>query len=181
MDFFMEDNGDVDFTLNGAPTITAGNTYQVCMTIDHAQTAADAVRLYLNGVQIAASGAVDNGAVATVYSTLTIGHEPAPIFQSPDNKTGNFDGEIDNVMIWQTVLPANSIAQLYNGGVGLDPQFAFGNYTNSHRLALYHWFPMGENPDDIISGSSAVINDAQGNENLIPFNFENIDFETGLL
>jgi hypothetical protein len=39
---------------------------------------------------------------------------------------------------------------------------------------------MGDDPLDIISGGSAIINDQQGNVDAIPFNFENTDFGTAL-
>lgn len=179
LDWKMESSDDTDMTIDATTTFTAGNLYQVCVTGDHGGTGS---RAYVNGAQVGGiSGAALGASVAGALTTLTIGYEPAPSFQSADgNKTASFNGSMDHFMIWSTVLPANAISQLYAGGVGFDPRVGFSNYTAFHVSQLQVYYLMGDDPLDVISGGSAIINDQQSNVDATPLNFETTDLGPAL-
>ncbi|MBY0315960.1 MAG: LamG domain-containing protein [Bdellovibrionales bacterium] len=179
IDWKFEDSADTDMTIDGSASFIVGNTYQVCAVGDHGGTGS---RIYVNGAVVGTSGTMMGASAASAFTTLTIGAEPAPAFQSADgNKTLPFDGNLGHIMIWQTALPANAISQLYGGGSGFDPQFAFGNYTAPHVSALEVYYLYGDaNSGDIITGSGAVIKDAMGNQDATPVGFDADDFDVNL-
>ncbi len=178
LDWKMESSDDTDMNIDGVTTFTSGNTYQVCVTGDYGGNLS---RAYVNGAQVGGVPASLGAGVAAAHTTLTIGYDPAPSFQAADgNKTLPFAGVMDNVMIWTSVLPANAISQLYAGGAGMDPQFAFSNYTAFHVSNLEVYYLMGDYAADVISGGSAVINDQLGNQNATPVNFESTDWDYNL-
>jgi hypothetical protein len=178
LDWKIESENDNDMTIDATTTFTAGSVYHICVTGDYGGTGS---RAYVNGAQVGGIPAALGPTPATAHTTLTIGYEPAASFQAGDgDKTQPFRGAMDHVMIWTQVLPANSIAQLYGGGAGFDPQFAFGNYTVGHRSNLYSYYLMGDDPLDVISGGSAVIKDQVGNQDATPLNFESTDYDVSL-
>lgn len=55
--------------------------------------------------------------------------------------TGAFtDGQVDQVGFWNTVLPATTIAAIYNGGVMRDLTTQHTNYTQTANLIGYYQF-----------------------------------------
>lgn len=179
LDWKMESDNDNDMIIDAPASFVVGNLYQVCVTGDHGGTGS---RAYVNGSQVGIGAPAALGAaVASAFTTLTIGRDPAPIFQSADgNKTLPFSGSMDHFMIWSTVLPANAISQLYNSGNGLDPQLAFGNYSALHLSQLQVYYLMGDDPSDVIFGGGAVMIDQMGNQNATPVGFEVNDFDVSL-
>ncbi len=174
LDWKMESSDDTDMTIDATTSFVVGNTYQVCVTADYGGTGS---RAYVNGVQVSGIPAALGSAPAAAHTVLTLGRDPAPGFQAADgNKTLPFEGDMDNVMIWKRVLPANAITQLYASGVGFDPRYAFGNYTAPHVADLEIYYLMGNDPDDVISDPGAVLIDQMGNQNATPVDFDAVDY-----
>ena len=82
---------------------------------------------YVNGILVAKNGidGVDDEAVATdFYKTMyATGDHPAIIgsdMQSnlgqPGNNTGDFDGEIDDLLIYSDTLTSREVLRIYNAG-----------------------------------------------------------------
>ncbi len=110
------------------------NTWQMqTVTYDHANTH---MRLYVDGELIAQNNSAS--LVANTDKPLYIGagrtnkhpHDVDP----PDFY---FNGNIDEVAIWNTTLSANEIVQLYNSGETLYAGDNYGNYTSSGSLQEY--------------------------------------------
>ena len=97
--------------------------------------------LYVNGAQIGQSDDSDN---ATIGTTSYIGHNGSEAF---------FDGDIDEVAVFDSALSAGEIVSIYNGG---KPQ----------SLASYNpvgWWRMGDNDGgtgSTITDQGSGINDA---------------------
>ena len=59
-----------------------------------------------------------------------------------NNETQPFEGNIDEVAIWDVILDADAVASLYNNGKPINLKFNTGNYDNSRDLV--GWWRMGD-------------------------------------
>ena len=110
------------------------NTWQMqTVTYDHANTH---MRLYVDGVLVA-----QNNSETLVANT----DKPLYIGAGRTNKHPHdalppqfyFNGNIDDVAIWNTTLSAAEIVQLYNSGETLYAGDNYGDYTSSGSLQEY--------------------------------------------
>ncbi len=110
------------------------NTWQMqTVTYDHSSTT---MKLYVDGVLLEEN---------TSASLLANTDKPLYIGAGRTNKHPHdedppqfyFNGNIDEVAIWNTTLSANEIVQLYNSGETLYAGDNYGNYTSSGSLQEY--------------------------------------------
>jgi hypothetical protein len=67
------------------------------------------------------------------------------------NNTANFQGQINDLAIWNVVLDADAVTAIYNGGKPTNLTFDSGNYDNSSALVAY--YKMGNGLfDDKVNG-----------------------------
>ena len=88
---------------------------------------------------------------------------------SSKSGASNFDGNIDEVAIWNTTLTASQVAQIYHGSkANFDLSQNGGGYTSASNLQA--WWRMerlhGNEWNPHTSGSGLVINDSAGTESL---------------
>jgi len=107
---FVADSADTDTaTLSGTQNSSPLNKWtHVCFTFK--TSSATGLRLYVNGVEDAGSPAstVNIGAIDAGTNVLSIGDRL--------DATDPFDGQIDDVRIYNRALSATEVAQLYNMG-----------------------------------------------------------------
>ena len=110
------------------------NTWQMqTVTYDHANTH---MRLYVDGVLVAQNNSAS--LVANTDKPLYIGagrtnKHPHDV----DPPQFHFNGKIDDVAIWNSMLSSDEIVQLYNSGETLYAGDNYGNYTSSGSLQEY--------------------------------------------
>jgi len=88
-------------------------------------------KIYKNGSLVATRTAPD-----TFYASNNYGYQIGKV----DNY---FEGQIDEVAIWDVALSTNDITALYNSGFGLKSSANSGNYDNSGDLFRYWKFNEG--------------------------------------
>ena len=75
----------------------------------------------------------------------------------PANSLAAMHGGYDQLTVWNTLLTADEVVELYNGGDYFDPS------THSKAANLQAWYSFGDDPGDTI-GASAVIQDLSSND-----------------
>lgn len=108
------DLGDSD-RYSGTATLSNNQWSQLIAVFDSSQPAADRVRLFINGV----SDPLDHAVIGTLGPTLPaydapvhLGCTPAPKSQTQQT----FQGQLDDVTIWNRALSADEVAALYAKG-----------------------------------------------------------------
>ena len=109
--------------------------------------ASGSVTIYVNGV---ADG------TGTLSGSIAGGHDFLIGVQTDSNY---FDGDIDEVAIWDSALDADAVTAVYNSGAPNNLNQDNGDYTNSGDLQ--GWWRMGEGNDP----GYYLISDASGNGN----------------
>lgn len=111
------DFGDMD-RYSGTATLTNGVWVQLTAVFDGTRPAADRVRLFINGTADPLQHAVIGNLGTTLPSydsPVHVGCTPAPNSAMPPTQQ-TFQGELDNVTIWNRALSDAEIAQLYANG-----------------------------------------------------------------
>lgn len=116
------------------------------------------LKLYKNGntTPVATSNAEDSGLSNTVAGPIVIGAQ----LYGPGNY---WDGNIDEVAIWNTALDADAVAAVYNSGKPFDLNSGKGNYDNSSALVGYWrmFDKVAADNDEVLAGTSkGIIHDA---------------------
>ena len=135
-------SGGVAFAKTG---FTTGVWYMIAITYD----ASTLAMKYMSG-----GSATLNDGGSTSISNLDVG--PELRVGSDQNKGNTVDGIIDEVCLWNTVLPDDSLKQVYNLGKPLDVTSAAGDYTETVNLVGYWTMDVG-------AGSS--VSDSSTNSN----------------
>ena len=146
-------NGYAKFT-SGQTTVSTGTWYHGAVTIKENTAGNSAIStVYLNGA-IDSMEKETAGLNNFTYSNTVIG-------QSNYGGTEHFDGMIDEVAIWNTVLSPSEITAIYNSGVA---NFnLLGNTGNYHsKSSLVGWWRMGDGTEN---GSGTTIYDMSTNSN----------------
>ena len=124
-------------------TLSTGQWYHFAFTYDGrgGTSANDGIIGYLNG-SAATLNRVDGG----VYGAMTNSTAPLYIAKNGSNYS---DGKIDEVAIWNAVLSADAVQEIYNAtnnntGKVLDLNTDSGNYTSANASALVYWNRMGD-------------------------------------
>ena len=68
-------------------------------------------------------------------------------FIGQGNSTGEFDGNINEIVFWDDALTAAEITALYNSGTPLDASSNSGNYTSNSGLVAYYKFQQNINSE----------------------------------
>jgi Concanavalin A-like lectin/glucanases superfamily len=111
------DFGDMD-RYSGTATLANGVWVQLTAVFDGTRPAADRVRLFINGTADPLTHAVIGNLGTTLPSydsPVHVGCTPAPTTATPPTQQ-TFQGELDNVTIWNRALGDAEIAQLYANG-----------------------------------------------------------------
>jgi hypothetical protein len=122
-------NNQLGINIGLSSNMSLGTWYQVTGVYDGQYS-----YLYLNGVlkgQVAMSGSV----ASTTY--------PLELANQNSSNTTFFDGNIDEVAIWNDALMSAEVTALYNSGSGLSASSNSGNYTSSGNLQGYWSFNTG--------------------------------------
>lgn len=130
--FFTDGNRIRLFTWNGssldattAPSdsdITDGNWHHVVATGKTSEQ-----KIYIDGsLETTATNAFSMEPSA---DTCSIGNF---------NNTANFQGQINDLALWNVVLDADAVTAIYNGGKPTNLTFDSGNYDNSSALVAYY-------------------------------------------
>src|SRR5512140_1382632 len=107
------DLGDTD-RYSGTATLSNGVWVQLTAVFDSSRPGADRVRLFINGMSdpLQHTTIGNLGATLPTYaSPLHLGCTPAPTAVPATQQT--FQGQLDNVTIWNRALSDDEIAQLY--------------------------------------------------------------------
>ena len=110
------DLGDTD-RYSGTATLSNNIWTQLTAVFDSSRPGADRVRLFINGVSDPLQHATigNLGATLPMYgSPLHLGCTPAPSAVPPTQQT--FQGQLDDVTIWNRALTDDEIAALYHNG-----------------------------------------------------------------
>lgn len=110
------DFGDTD-RYSGTATLTNGSWVQLTAVFDGTRPAGDRVRLFINGMPDPLQHAVIGNlgtALPSYDSPVHVGCTPAPTAMPPTQQT--FQGQLDNVTIWNRALSDAEIAQLHANG-----------------------------------------------------------------
>lgn len=114
----------------GSGDLAAGKWIHIVYTIDRSDGTSGEV-FYVNGVPYGtASGAQNSSQTLNNTGSITIGAKAG-------SYSSGFEGQIDEVAIFNTVLDANAVAAIYNSGSPINLTFDKGNYDNSSALQGY--------------------------------------------
>jgi hypothetical protein len=139
-------NVGVNYDGTGSHTLTTGNWYHLVLTY----SATAGLVGYVNGVVDGTAAA--NGALNTSTVTCHIGNDPGTVSRE-------FDGFIDNVLIYNRALSAAEVAQLYFDPFaiyrrpGYRVGVAAGGTAFSFPTANWHW--NGQAPSDVLAVTAA--------------------------
>tara|TARA_Y100000310_G_C20652708_1_gene800323 strand:+ start:500 stop:2116 length:1617 start_codon:yes stop_codon:yes gene_type:complete len=142
-------------------TFTAGTWYHLAFVYDEAEVSnADKMKVYINGVvQV-------NAAAGAALTTLNAATSDFEIGKLGGYATNEFNGNIDEVAIWDTALDANTITSIYNSGTPNDLTLA-ASYTAGSGVDksgdLQGYWKMGE--EATFDGSDWTIPDSSTNSN----------------
>jgi len=129
-------------------TALALNTwYHVAATVTTGET-----KLYING-SLDTTGS--NTLNSFTYGKTHVGE----LYYSASTAARHFAGNIDELALFNSVLTASEILQIYNGGKPMDLNSDDEGYTSSANLKA--WWRMGDGTED---GSGATIYDMSTND-----------------
>jgi hypothetical protein len=134
-------------SLNSTTTLSLNTWYHVAATVDTGST-----KLYING-SLDTTGS--NTLNSFTYSKTHVGE----LYYSQTTAARHFAGNIDELALFNSVLSADEITQLYNNGNPFDLNSDVGNYTSSANLKA--WWRMGDGTE---TGSGTTIYDMSTND-----------------
>jgi len=134
-------------SLNSTTTLSLNTWYHVAATVDTGST-----KLYING-SLDTTGS--NTLNSFTYSKTHVGE----LYYSQTTAARHFAGNIDELALFNSVLSADEITQLYNDGNPFDLNSDVGNYTSSANLKA--WWRMGDGTE---TGSGTTIYDMSTND-----------------
>ena len=109
------------------------------ITVDMSATAATTL-IYLNG-SVVDSTAVAEGASSRLGGfSIDQGCHIGCRIDANTSIDRFFNGGLDEFALFTAILDADSVAQIYNGGVPMDLETDDGDYDNSGNLELYYRF-----------------------------------------
>jgi hypothetical protein len=169
-------NGDPTLAVESTVSVTDGGWHFFAATYD-GSGAASGVRLYMDGVRLATTTLVDRAASGSIRNSA-----PVTIGGFADDNS-NFEGYVNEVAFFPTVLTPEQILQLMMNAQGIKrvlPAVAFGGewstaiyFTNSSTSALS--FPLSFFGDDgkpldvpSLNGSSTTVALRPGESKVVP-------------
>ena len=142
------------YNLDSTTSISTGVWYHVAATYD-----GTTLKVYVNGT-------LDNTKTISLssfsYSMTHIGE----LYYSQSTADRHFDGDIDEIALFNTALSAAEITKIYNSGVPTDLTLA-SSYDTDRTSNLVGYWRMGDVSNDSATsgGSIATITDSSGNGN----------------
>jgi hypothetical protein len=133
--------------LTSSTSLSLNTWYHVAATVTTGAT-----KLYING-SLDTTGS--NTLNSFTYSKTHVGE----LYYSQTTAARHFAGNIDELALFNSVLTADEILQLYNVGVPFDLNSDAGNYTSSANLKA--WWRMGDGTE---AGSGTTIYDMSTND-----------------
>ena len=121
--------------------------YHVAATVTSGST-----KLYING---SLDTAGSNTLNSFTYGKTHVGE----LYYSQTTSARHFAGNIDELALFNSVLSADEISQIYNDGDPFDLSSDIGNYTSSANLKA--WWRMGDGTE---AGSGTTIYDMSTND-----------------
>ena len=145
--YFTIKDSKLEFYLSGVYTSDVGY-----ITINQWQHTAvtrtsGTVQLYLDGVAL---GSTSSQTTSVPQALATIGA------YVPSGSGHYFNGNIDEVGIWDSALTASEMLTLYNNGKPIDLSMNVGNYTSSSDLIS--WWRFEEGTGTTVADSSTNSN-----------------------
>jgi hypothetical protein len=139
--------GSYGSDLNSTTALSLHTWYHVAATVTSGET-----KLYING-SLDTTGS--NTLNSFTYSKTHVGE----LFYSTTTPARHFAGNIDELALFNSVLTADEVSQLYNFGNPFDLNSDAGNYTSSANLKA--WWRMGDGTE---AGSGTTIYDMSTND-----------------
>jgi len=148
-EFIITSSAGTTERICSATDYTTTQWYLLTVTYDGSQTIAG-MKMYLNGTQITTTGPSDTG-----FGAFT--DRPWYIGVVPDPASGFFGGIIDDARVYNRVLSAAEITQLYIQGIGTRQDVTL-NPPNLNKNLVDHWTfdgkDMIKNVKDISGGNN---------------------------
>ena len=144
------DGSGVLVDIDNTQVFNDGQWHNLTFTTD-ALTTTNGVKVYFDGNLLSNKGTLNNNGIRTAAAGLFIGQIP---------NTGRFNGNIDEVSIFNTELSASDVTSIYNSGVPNDI---------SNISGLISWWRMGDSAT-WTGREWNPIPDANGNNDGIGFN-----------
>jgi hypothetical protein len=147
---FMFTVNNVSTTFGSTP-YNDGNWHQAVVTYN-----SGAVTCYVDGSSIGtASYASTTDSDAGNFFKIGTFSDASGNPRSANHYTGN----VDEIGVWNSVLGASEVSEIYASGTVIDLSADTGNYTSSS--SLQHWWRCGDDN----AGSGIILTDAQGSVN----------------
>jgi len=134
-------------SLNSSTSLSLNTWYHVAATVTTGAT-----KLYING-SLDTTGS--NTLNSFSYGKTHVGE----LYYSTTTAARHFAGNIDELALFNSVLTASEILQIYNGGKPMDLNSDDEGYTSSANLKA--WWRMGDGTE---TGSGATIHDMSTND-----------------
>lgn len=134
-------------SLNSTTSLSLNTWYHVAATVTTGET-----KLYING-SLDTTGS--NTLNSFTYGKTHVGE----LYYSTTTAARHFAGNIDELALFNSVLTASEILQIYNGGDPIDLNSDTGNYSSSANLKA--WWRMGDGTE---AGSGTTIYDMSTND-----------------
>ncbi|HIE78547.1 MAG TPA: tandem-95 repeat protein, partial [Candidatus Thioglobus sp.] len=146
-------------------TINDGLWHHIVVTWDYSEGETGSAAIYVDGVK---------ATVETSYRARTVDKSTDKLYLGKAEAweaQNDFDGNIDEVGIWDKALSDVEVAALYNASSGLNAAINSGNYTSSSNLQGY-W--------RMYEGTGNIINDLSTNNNSGTISGATWDKNTGI-
>lgn len=134
-------------SLNSSTSLSLNTWYHVAATVTSGET-----KLYIDG-NLDTIGS--NTLNSFTYGKTHVGE----LYYSQTQAARHFAGKIDELALFNSVLGATEIAEIYNDRVPLNLNLDYGNYSSSANLKA--WWRMGDGTE---TGSGTTIYDMSSND-----------------
>ena len=149
------DGSSVVTIVDNTQVFDDGNWHHLAFTTD-ALTTTDGIKVYFDGNLLTNKGTLSNSGIRSITTALYIGQIP---------NTARFNGNIDEVAIFNSELSASDVTAIYNSGVPT---------SLSSYPSLVSWWRMGDG--DTWGGSSWTLTDnGSGGNDATSVNMEEAD------
>jgi hypothetical protein len=118
------DGSAVPITIDNTQVFDDGQWHNIVLTTD-ALTTTDGVKIYFDGTLLTNKGTLSNSGLYTTAAGLFIGQIP---------NTARFEGNIDEVALFNSELSASDVTSIYNSGIPNDLS----------SLSPISWWRMGD-------------------------------------
>ena len=156
---FEIDDGTDHFDIQGATALSTGTWHHVVVVIDRDN--ASNCKMYVDGSD---DTGTTNGTITDVGDISNT--DDVYIARDAKENFVYYDGQLDEIGIWDKVLSSSEVTELYNGGVPYD------YLTHSRFADIEAWWRMGDDPEDDLTSLTGVIKDQKNANDGLPINTE---------